>query len=131
MALRQGIVDGLTAPFDSLWASKFTEVAKYVIMVSEFWNTIEISMNDKKYQSLSKDEQKALTEAAFEAGEFYNERLKVTTEKDMTRMMEENGAIFVNVSRKPWVEKVKDLPEKLEAEGFWKKGLNAEIQNLK
>ena len=46
-------------------------------------------------------------------------------------MMEENGAIFVNVSRKPWVEKVKDLPEKLEAEGFWKKGLNAEIQNLK
>jgi tripartite ATP-independent transporter DctP family solute receptor len=131
MALKQGIVDGLTSPFDAVWGMKFTEVAKWVSMLQQYWQTMIISMNEKKFQSLNPTEKKALIDAANEAGVWYTKRIKDTIEKDMQRMMDEHGAVFIHVSRKPWLEKIKGLAEKLEEEGYWRKGLNAEIQALK
>jgi TRAP-type transport system periplasmic protein len=131
LAMKQGIVDGLTSPFDAVWGMKFTEVAKYVNMLDEYWQTMIISMNEKKFQSLGPANQKILTDAANEAGVGYTNQVRDGVSKDMQRMMDEHGAAFIYVSRKPWVEKIRGFPDKLEEEGFWRKGLNAEVQALK
>ena len=131
MAMKQGIVDGVTSPYDAVWGMKFTEVGKYVTMLQQYWQTMVIAMNEKKFQSLGSANQKILTDAANEAGVWYTKRVRGAVESDMQRMMDENGAVFIYVSRKPWVEKIKGLAEKLEEEGYWRKGLNAEVQALK
>jgi len=131
LAMKQGIVDGLTSPFDAVLGMKFTEVAKYVSVLQQYWQTMIISMNEKKFQSLSSADQKFLIEAANESGVWYTNRIKAAVEKDKQRMMDEHGATFLYVSRKPWLEKIKGLAEKLEEEGYWRKGLNAEVQALK
>ena len=131
MAMKQGIVDGVTSPYDAVWGMKFTEVAKYVTMLQQYWQTMVIAMNEKKFQGLGQVNQKAIISAANEAGIWYTKRAKEAVDKDMQRMMDEHGAVFIYVSRKPWLEKIKGLAEKLEEEGYWRKGLNAEVQALK
>ena len=130
MAMKQGVVDGLTSPFDAVWGMKFTEVGKHVSMLQQYWQTMVISMNEKKFQSLGAENQKALISAANEAGVWYTKRIKDAIDNDIQRMMDEHGANFIYVSRKPWLEKIKGLAEKLEEEGYWRKGLNAEVQAL-
>jgi tripartite ATP-independent transporter DctP family solute receptor len=131
LAMKQGIVDGVTSPFDAVWGMKFTEVAKYVNNLYEYWQTMVISMNDKKFQSLGPDNQKALIDCANEAGVWYSNRARDGVDKDIQRMKAENGAVFTTPDRKPWVEKIKGLADKLEEEGYWRKGLNAEVQALR
>jgi tripartite ATP-independent transporter DctP family solute receptor len=131
LAMKQGIVDGVTSPFDAVWGMKFTEVAKYVNNLDEYWQTMVISMNDKKFQSLGPDNQKALIDSANEAGMWYTKRARDAVDKDIQRMKTENGAVFTTPDRKPWAEKIKGLAEKLEEEGYWRKGLNAEVQALR
>jgi len=131
MAMKQGIIDGLTSPYDAVWGMKFTEVGKYVSMLQQYWQTMVISMNEKKFQGLGTANQKILIDTANEAGIWYTNRVRGAVESDMQRMMDEHGAAFIYVSRKPWVEKIKGLAEKLEEEGYWRKGLNAEVQALR
>jgi TRAP-type C4-dicarboxylate transport system substrate-binding protein len=90
-----------------------------------------ISMNEQKFQGLGAENQKTLTDAANEAGIWYTKRAGDSVNSDIQRMKTENGAIFNTPDRKPWVEKIKGLAEKLEGEGYWRKGLNAEVQALK
>ena len=92
--MKQGIVDGVTSPFDAVWGMKFTEVAKYVNNLYEYWQTMVISMNDKKFQSLGPENQKVLIDAANEAGVWYTNRVRDAVDKDIQRMKTENGAIF-------------------------------------
>ncbi|RPJ02175.1 MAG: TRAP transporter substrate-binding protein, partial [Deltaproteobacteria bacterium] len=94
LAMKQGIVDGVTSPFDAVWGMKFTEVAKYVNTLYEYWQTMVISMNDKKFQGLGPENQKVLIDAANEAGLWYTNRVKDAVDKDIQRMKTENGAIF-------------------------------------
>jgi len=131
LAMKQGIVDGVTSPFDAVWGMKFTEVAKYVNNLYEYWQTMVISMNDQKFQSLGAENQKVLIDSANEAGVWYSNRARDSVDKDIQRMKTEHGAIFNTPDRKPWVEKIKGLAEKLEEEGYWRKGLNAEVQALR
>jgi len=131
LAMKQGIVDGVTSPFDAVWGMKFTEVAKYVNNLDEYWQTMVIAMNEEKFQSLGAENQKALVDAANEAGLWYTKRAKDAVNGDIERMKKEHGAIFNTPDRKPWVQKIKGLAEKLDEEGYWRKGLNAEIQALK
>jgi tripartite ATP-independent transporter DctP family solute receptor len=131
LAMKQGIVDGVTSPFDAVWGMKFTEVAKHVNNLYEYWQTMVISMNEQKFQGLGAENQKTLTDAANEAGIWYTKRAGDSVNSDIQRMKTENGAIFNTPDRKPWVEKIKGLAEKLEGEGYWRKGLNAEVQALK
>ncbi|MDO9228655.1 MAG: TRAP transporter substrate-binding protein [Syntrophales bacterium] len=131
LAMKQGIVDGVTSPFDAVWGMKFTEVAQYVNNLDEYWQTMVISMNEQKFQSLGVENQKALIDAANEAGVWYTKRAGDAVNSDIQRMKTEHGAVFNTPDRKPWVEKIKGLAEKLEEEGYWRKGLNAEVQALK
>lgn len=131
LALKQGMVESVTSPLDSLYDIKFTEVCKYVTEIKEFYQNQTISINSKKWQSFSPEIQKALGEAATEVALAMNAKLYSQVEKDMQRMMDDHGAVFLKVGTKSFQDKVKPYVEELEAQNFWPKGLYGRIQEIK
>ena len=84
-------------------------------------------MNDKKFQSLSPELQKAILDAAKEAGD-YMSKLQVDSEKEYIAQLKKAGIAFHTPDLAEWVAKAKPLPIKLEEEGAWSKGLYEKLQ---
>ncbi|HSB05105.1 MAG TPA: TRAP transporter substrate-binding protein [Thermodesulfobacteriota bacterium] len=131
LALKQGMVESVTSPLDSLYDIKFTEVCKYVTEIKEFYQNQMITINAKKWQSFSPAIQKAFNEAATEVAKTMNARLYAQVEKDMQRMTDDHGAAFIRVSTKSFQDKVKPYVDELENQNFWPKGLYGRIQEIK
>jgi TRAP-type C4-dicarboxylate transport system substrate-binding protein len=131
LALKQGMVEAVTSPLDSLYDIKFTEVCKYVTEIKEFYQNQTVTINTKKWQSFSPAIQKALADAATETARTMNTKLYGQVEKDMQRMMDDHGASFLKVSTKSFQDKVKPYVDELENQNFWPKGLYARVQEIK
>jgi TRAP-type C4-dicarboxylate transport system substrate-binding protein len=131
LALKQGMVEAVTSPLDSLYDIKFTEVCKYVTEIKEFYQNQTVTINTKKWQSFSPAIQKALTDAATETALTMNTRLYAQVEKDMQRMMDDHGASFLKVSTRSFQGKVKPYVDELENQNFWPKGLYGRVQEIK
>ncbi len=131
LALKQGMVESVTSPLDSLYDIKFTEVCKYVTEVKEFFQNQMITINAKRWKSFSPATQKALDEVATEVAQTMNAKLYAQVDKDMQRMMDDHGAAFLRVSLKSFQEKVKPYVDDLENQNFWPKGLYGRIQEIK
>ena len=131
LALKQGMVEAVTSPLDSLYDIKFTEVCKYVTEIKEFYQNQTVTINTKKWQSFSPAIQKALTDAATETARTMNTKLYAQVEKDMQRMMDDHGASFLKVSTRSFQGKVKPYVDELENQNFWPKGLYGRVQEIK
>ncbi|MBW2145971.1 MAG: TRAP transporter substrate-binding protein [Deltaproteobacteria bacterium] len=129
MALKQGVVDACEGPLDAIYGMKFFEAAPNIVMTNHLYSNANIVMSEKKFQSLEAQFQKAILEAGREAGVWYTRASREKFEKDKPTMIAA-GAKFLEVNPKPFVEKLRPVVEKLEAEGFWRKGLYWEIQKL-
>ena len=125
------MVDAVTSPLDALYDIKFTETAKYVTTINEFFQNNTITINEKKWRSLTPAFQKALTDAATEMTKKMNQELYAQVESDIQKMMDEHQAVFIRVSQKSFQEKVRPYVDELESQNFWPKGLYARIQEIK
>jgi len=130
LALMTGTVDAVTASGGVLWANKFTEVIKYVTLLKQQQQLIDLHMNLEKYNSLSSEHQQILVDAAYEAGEYFTSLVNNNWEMEKQKMMDEHGAVFIEVSIKPFMEIVKPILYELEDEGYWPKGLYDSIQAI-
>jgi TRAP-type transport system periplasmic protein len=129
VALRQGVVEAVTSPFDLAFAQKFHEVAPHVMITQTFWQAVPMSINEDIWQSLTEEQQRVLVEAADEAGTWFNE--EVARQVDSWRAeMEAAGATFYEVDRAPFVAKVTECNRRWSEEGYWREGLIEEIQAL-
>jgi len=131
LALSQKVVDACEGPIDILYASKIQEVCPYFLMTDHIRDNIVVLINDKKFQSLTKDEQKALVEAARAAGEAYSKSLHDRLNGVLEKLKAAGATITPVADRKPFAQKVFSAAEKLEAEGAWTKGLFEKVRNLK
>lgn len=82
-AVQQGVVDGNAAtPISPYAAIKLYEVTKYYVAVSFRMNLLPIYINQKRFDSLSPSQQKALLDAAAQvkplAGQWARERVKAS-----------------------------------------------------
>lgn len=82
-AVQQGVVDGNAAtPISPYAAIKLYEVTKYYVAVSFRMNLLPIYINQKKFDSLSPSQQKAILDAAAQvkplAGQWARERVKAS-----------------------------------------------------
>lgn len=100
-ALSTGMVDGQENPSDVIYARKFFETQKYLIMTGHMSYCQYLVINSNKFRSLSEEDQKLVQKAADEAAEYTNgqaynredellEKL-VSSECGMTRIDETNG----------------------------------------
>ena len=67
-ALRQGVVDGQENPLQNIYDGKLHEVQKHLAMTGHIYNSAYIIVSEAFYQSQKPEHQKAIAEAADEAG---------------------------------------------------------------
>jgi tripartite ATP-independent transporter DctP family solute receptor len=131
LGLKQGLVEGVTAPMNLVYSMKFTEVAKYVARTDEYWGLLTVVMNKKKFQTLSPQNQKALIDAAKQAGQEYMASSERDIERDLERMKKEHGIEYTVLDLKPGIEKMRPVIRDLEKEGFIPAGIYDRLQAVK
>jgi tripartite ATP-independent transporter DctP family solute receptor len=102
MGMKTGVADAVTMPVDHVWANKIGETAKYVSMIYEFWQVAGIWMNEKKFQSFSKDNQTLLIEAANEASDYGATLIKSETNDLLQKLMNEQNCSVIYVNTNVW-----------------------------
>ncbi len=131
LGLKQGTVDAVTAPMNLVYSMKFTEVAKYIARTDEYWGVLTAVMNKKKFQSLTPQNQKALIDAAEQAGKEYMASSERDIERDLERMKKEHGIEYTVLDLKPGIEKMQPVIRDLEKEGFIPAGIYDRLQAVK
>jgi tripartite ATP-independent transporter DctP family solute receptor len=94
-ALSTGIVAGQENPIPSIYQNRLNEAQKYLMLTShlvggDFW-----MMNEKRFQSLSKEDQTILLDSAYEATAGYGDQLILEQEVELEETLKENGMIVI------------------------------------
>jgi len=130
VGMRQGLVDAVTLPLDLVVPLKFGEVANHVVIWNEFWQVLPMSISETVWQSLSVEQRNALTEAANEAGEYYNTSVTASVDGWLSELRAA-GVEVTEMDRTDFVEVIGAKNLQWQAEGYWRAGLIDEIEALK
>jgi tripartite ATP-independent transporter DctP family solute receptor len=68
--LQTGTIDGQENPIEVPWTNKFSEVQKYVSLTNHINDAWVLALSSKKWDTLSADQKKALTDASVETATF-------------------------------------------------------------
>ena len=121
-ALSQGTVDAATSTIGQLKGVKFTEIAPYVTRINEYAAEAILVCNAKKWDSLTPEQQKIITECANDAGKKMDELSEAAIQKDINDM-KAAGATFNDIDTTPFREKLINFYHSLEEDGTLPKGL--------
>ena len=129
LALAQGVINAADAPVDNIYTMKLYEPTKRIIITNHVWDSMAVWINDKKFQSLSAKQQRALLDAANEAGVWYSKKLNGTS-NDYIAKMKAAGAEVVKLDIAPFKKLVAKKINELEASGEIPRGLYDKIQAM-
>lgn len=120
-ALQTGVVDGQENPPISIYGWKLYEVQKYLMLTGHMMGNMAVMINDKAYQRLSPDHQKALQEAVREAGAFQSV-LTVNKDKENIEKLKQAGMTIIQ----PQVDEFRKLSASIipQYEQKWGVGLS-------
>ncbi len=133
MGLKTGVVDGQDNPLPTDKNAKFYEVTKYIVLTNHVVDSTWPTINEKKWQSLSRQQQEWVLAAAAKAREFCdktvleNEANLVQFFKDQGLTVVENPdrAAFAAYARNSYLTESKDLTKD------WDLALYDEVQKIK
>ena len=94
VALQQGVVDGAELPIDYFYEYSIYEVAKFLNLTYHTYGTQFVGVNVNVWKSLTPKQQKAIQEAAEEAGAYNNELVK-NLQSDYMRKLSKSGMEMV------------------------------------
>ena len=130
MALKQGVVDGVSSNFEAIKETRFAEVAPYIIMLETEFGYDAVLMNDKSYQALPVDLRDILVETLKEGGDKYSE-LSDQEADDVRSYIGENDYMkVIEVDDELFRVKLTGLQEELEKEGLIEKGALDKVKDL-
>jgi len=93
--LERGLVDGLTQPVESMVAFRIQEVVNYMYLPPMFNSVILLDMNMDKWNSLSKQQQEWMEEAAIKMEEYIEVEWTKST-KELWKFCEDEGVEIIN-----------------------------------
>ncbi|WGE33523.1 TRAP transporter substrate-binding protein [Actinobacillus genomosp. 1] len=93
-ALETKAVDAQEHPIGIVWSAKLYEVQKYFSPTNHGYTPLIVVMNKAKFDALPAEQQKALSEAALEAGK-YQRQLNLDNEQGIIEKMKKAGVEFV------------------------------------
>lgn len=123
VALKQGTVDGQENPVVNIMSSHLEEVQQYLSLSDYRYETTPIVIGMPTWQRLSEENQKALQQAAREAGDFQRQTLIDQTD-DLLAQLRDSGDMEINTvdteafreATRPvydiWQEKLGDIVER-------------------
>ena len=123
-ALSQGIADGAEMSTSYIESLSWYEAAPYIAETEHIMSTTALIMSSDVYYSLPEEAQTAIDEVTYEYMPIFIERIE-DAESELRNKLEENGAIFTEVDKEPFIEAAQRLPEKFTE---WTPGLYEEIQ---
>jgi TRAP-type C4-dicarboxylate transport system substrate-binding protein len=88
---------------------------------------LTVTMNKRRLASLSAAHQKALVEAAEQAGKEYMAAARTNIERDFARMQAQ-GAQYTVLDLKPGVDRMQPVIQQLEKEGFIPAGISERLR---
>jgi tripartite ATP-independent transporter DctP family solute receptor len=95
LALQQGVVDGAELPTDYIYEYSIFEVCKYFNKTYHTFGTQFLGINKKVWDSLKAEHQKAIQEAANEAG-LYNNQLDAELQDGYIQKLKTAGMVFID-----------------------------------
>jgi TRAP-type transport system periplasmic protein len=117
LALQQGVVDGAELPTDYVFEYSIFEVSKYFNKTYHTFGTQFLGINKRVWDSLKPEQQKAIQEAADEAGQ-YNNKLDAELQDDYIEKLKKGGMEFVDTDveafRKATYEKINEISKNWE-----------------
>lgn len=99
LGIRQGTVEGVTAPLSLVRSMRFAEVAPYIVEIKEYPQTWPLMISERTWQLLSPEHQQLLVDAANEAGKVYAATTMERAQADVEAMKAENGAEVIEIDR--------------------------------
>ncbi|WGE46382.1 TRAP transporter substrate-binding protein [Actinobacillus equuli] len=93
-ALETKAVDAQEHPIGIVWSAKLYEVQKYFSPTNHGYTPLIVVMNKAKFDALPAEQQKAISEAAIEAGK-YQRQLNLDNEQGIIEKMKKAGVEFV------------------------------------
>ena len=129
MALSRNQVEGQDNGFDLSLTFKFQEVAKHWSATDHVYDVAAWYINEKRWQSLSKEQKDLLTRAAKEGGKLTTE-LGEEFDKHGLEELKKAGVTYtvpdIAAFRQVW----KDVHKSYEEKGIWPKGLVDKIRAM-
>ncbi|WGE56949.1 TRAP transporter substrate-binding protein [Actinobacillus equuli] len=93
-ALETKAVDAQEHPIGIVWSAKLYEVQKYFSPTNHGYTPLIVVINKAKFDALPAEQQKAISEAAIEAGK-YQRQLNLDNEQGIIEKMKKAGVEFV------------------------------------
>lgn len=114
LACQQGVVDGQEGPIFALKSGKMYEVQKYMVLDGHTDTPMVLVMNPKLFSAFNQEQQKAIVEAANEAG-IYERKILRDRETAELAFLEKEGKMIVekNPDKLKWREATKGLKRSL------------------
>ncbi|MDH4266070.1 MAG: TRAP transporter substrate-binding protein [Deltaproteobacteria bacterium] len=97
VALQQGVADGAELPVDYFYEYSIYEVAKYLNLTYHTYGTQFLGINKRVWESLKPEHQKALQQAADEAGA-YNNKLVAELQDDYMAKLKKAGMKMIQTN---------------------------------
>lgn len=129
LALRQGVAQGVSVPFEMIPETKFYEVANYVSMLTTEWSYENVMMNEKRYQNLPEDLRKILLDVLEEGGDMYT-KISFNNFDSAKQFLVDQGVEIIEVKVSDFIDVLSTLPDKLEAEKIISKSVIQEVKDF-
>lgn len=130
-ALMTGLVEGQENPITNIYAQKFHEVQKYIMMTNHMQSVLSVFINEKSWQKISPENQKIMAECLQEMA---TRSLEWTNaeEAPVRKTMEDYGVTFIEEKDGLRNDLFKEAVNAQVAKDFptWPKYINM-IQNMK
>jgi TRAP-type transport system periplasmic protein len=92
-------------------SSKLYEVQKYISLTGHKYETTPLLASKVIWDTLSKDDQKAILEAAVEAGKL-NRQMSMNSDAELRKKLTAAGVQFNEVDKAPFIAKTKPVYDK-------------------
>ena len=119
-ALQSNVVDAQENPLSNIYASKFSEVQKYLSLTGHFYNTAMLMFTDKVWNQIS-DEDKAIIEAEAKIVSKKVTEINDQKEGEYVELLKQAGMqVNDDVNKAAFIEQTRGVYEKWEKEVFGK-----------
>jgi len=133
MGLKTGAVDGQDNPLPTDKNAKFYEVTKFIVLTNHVVDSTWPTINEKRWQSLSKEQQGWVIAAADKAREFCDKTVKENEATLISFFKEQGLTVIENPDRAAFAAYAKNsyLTESKDQSKDWDLALYDEIQKIK
>ncbi|WP_251976097.1 TRAP transporter substrate-binding protein [Salinicola avicenniae] len=129
-SISKDIVQAVTSPISMVEAMRFNEVAPHIARTNEYYQSIGFMTNQAALEALDDDTREGLMRAYRETGEESQTAMAEVADASLERM-QQDGVSYTELDTQPFIERTRELYERLDAEGDLPAGFLQSVQDTR